>query len=457
MSNHHLLSRREMLKLMAMGSAGVVLAACATPAAPAGSTTDETTGEPSAPDQIELRYMERAGALGEFMRHASRVYEERNPGIVVKNESSGWGDLTTKVATFAAAGTMADLAFQHNAFMLPELAKKGVWLGIRELAEADGHDFSIYYPFAMDALRLGPKDELVAMPMGIHFGENDVMWNVEMLEEFGLPEPSADMSLADLEALLIQVQEQMPEGGFAADFSKSFWGMEVHSRSFGGHIIDNERTSCGFNLPETIDAHQWMIDLIHKHKVVPTRDDVLESGKSMFYTGVLAIISNTAPNVWVGFEQATEGRFTLGHCVWPHGGGGKVGITPSADATVIYGQTQYPEESWGLAKLLSSAEISKWTAISESHMTPGAVIEAWHDPEVWEANPPYKNLAEFWDTLTPEDSGSVPVPANTRKGEFWDIYNNEWDALREGDNPFDQANIDKLNDDLQAIMDKPLP
>ena len=456
MSDRQTLSRRDLLKLFGSTGAGLVaLAACA-PAAPGAAPQGEAAA-PGGQERIELRYMDRGDALGEFMRYASRLYEEQNPNVVVKNESTGWTDLTTKVPTFVAAGTMADLAFQHNAFMLPETAKKGAWMDMEPLAEADGHDFSIYYPFAVNALRLGPENELVAMPMGIHMGENDVMWNVEMLQEFGLPEPSAEMSIDEFQELLIQVQERMPEGAFAADFSKGFWGMEAHSRSFGGYIISNERTESGLDLPETRDAHQWMINLIHQHKVVPTRDDVLESGQSMFYTGMLAIISNTAPNVWVGFDQATEGRFTLGHTVWPHGGGGKVGTTPSVDSTVIYGQTQYPDEAWGLAKLLSSFEISKYAAMSENHMTPGAVIEAWHDQEVWDANPPYQNLALFWDTLNLEDTGTVPVPANTRRGEFWDLYTNEWDALREGDTPFDDANIGKLDADLQAILDKPVP
>jgi multiple sugar transport system substrate-binding protein len=455
--SHHQISRRDLLKLFGAASLSTAaLAACA-PAPQGGATQESGASAAPAQEQIELRYMDRGDALGEFMRHASRTYEEQNPGIKVLNESTGWTDLTTKVPTFVAAGTMADLAFQHNAFMLPELAKKGAWMDVEPLAEADGHDFSIYYPFAIDALRLGPQNELVAMPMGIHFGENDVMWNVEMLQEFGLPEPSSEMSMDEFVDLLIQVQEKMPEGGFAADFSKDFWGMEAHSRSYGGYIISQERTESGFDLAETRDAHQWMINLIHEHGVMPGRDDILESGKSMFYTGMLAVISNCAANVWVGFQQATEGRFTLGHSVWPHGDGGGVGITPSVDATVIYGQTKYPDEAWGLAKLISSFEISKWAAMSENHMTPGAVIEAWHDEEVWETNPPYRNDALFWDTLTADSGGSVPVPANTRKGEFWDLFTNEWAALREGDKPFDDANINALDMALQEIMDKPVP
>ena len=221
--------------------------------------------------------------------------------------------------------------------------------------------------------------------------------------------------------------------------------------------MDNERIQVDLTMPETMAAHEWLIDLVNVKKAVPTVDDVLDTHNAMFYSEVLAMDSNCAANVWVGFNTATEGRFTLGHCVWPHGGDGKVGITPSVDATVIYGKTKYPDESWGLAKLLSSFEISKWAAVSESHMTPGAVIDAWHDQEVWDLNPPYKNDAEFWDTLTMEDYGAVPVPANTRKGEYWDTYTNEWVAMREGDAPFNETTAGELEVKLQAIVDKPLP
>ncbi len=457
MSSRRTFSRRDMLKMLGVGSVGAMyLAGCATMPQPSNAPAAGGAAAPAA-EKITLRYMERGDALGEFMRHASRLYEQQNPNITVKNESTGWADLTTKVPTYVAAGTMADLAFQHNAFMLPHMAKKGAWLDVQPLADADGHDFSIYYPFAVDALRMGPKDELIAMPMGIHMGENDVMWNVEMLKGFGLPEPSGDMSFDDFNQLMLNVRDKMPEGSFAASFSNTFWGMEADSRSFGGYIISKDRTKCGFSLEKTMAAHQWMINLITKDKVAPSQDKIEQSDKSMFYAQKLAIISNTAPNVWVGFQQATEGKFSLGHTVWPHGNGGKVGTTPSVDATVIYGKTKYPHEAWGLDKLLSSFEISKWAAVSENHMTPGAVIKAWHDPDVWNADPPYEHLAVFWDTLKPEDVGSVPVPANTRQQEFWDVYNNEWVALREGDKPFSQANVDTLTANLQAIMDKPVP
>ena len=93
--------------------------------------------------------MDRSGPVGDFMRYASRVYEERNPDITVINETTAWGDLQTKVPTMVAGGTVPDVVFQHGALMLPELAAKGAWLSIEPVAERDNHDFSIYYDWAL--------------------------------------------------------------------------------------------------------------------------------------------------------------------------------------------------------------------------------------------------------------------------------------------------------------------
>jgi ABC-type glycerol-3-phosphate transport system substrate-binding protein len=459
----HKLSRREFLKSAALLGLGASLSGWMAGCQPAAKeeagapAAKEEAKQPVEAEKIELRYMERAGSLGDFMRHASRVFEEQNPNVTIVNESSGWGDLVTKVQTNVAAGTMADLAFQHGAWMLPELAKKGAWLDVEPLADADNHDFSIYYKWAIDTLRLGPKDELAAMPMGVHLGENEFMWNVELLKELGVPEPNDQMGESEMTQLFVDIQKQLPEGSFATYLPTSLWGMEAHSRSFGGAIVSQDRKSCGFDQEATQAAHRWIYDLINTHKVMPGRGQVLNDHKSMFYTGTLATDFNCSANLWVGFQQATEGKLALGHCVWPHGGGLGWGTTPSCDATVVYKDTKYPETCWQFVKLQSSFEISKWTALHESHMTPGAVISAWHDPEVMETNPCYANCAVAWDTLKDEEIGSMPVPYNTRRAEFADMYDNEWQAMLYGDKPYDQPNIDALQKQLQEIMDKPVP
>jgi len=476
----------NLLRIAALGATTSLIAACG--ASPAPASPSQTTAPtptpatntagtaPSSPtssagaagqptvnaqastskEHVTIRYMDRAGALGEFMRHFAKVYEERHPNITVKLEDASWGDLVTKVATYVAAGTMADVAFQHAALMLPELAAKGVWLDLEPHARADKLDFSIFYPWALQTCRQGPNNTLVALPMGVHTGQNNhLMYNVEMLDKAGVKPPSSDMSVEDLTMLAVELKKALPPDVWPIMTPIDAWTMEGHARSWKGYIVSEDRKSCGFALPETQAAHQYVYDWINKYKVMPGPQQAQGGQSQLFYNQKLAIAINCSPNLWVGFNDAVKGKFTMGNAIWPKKPSGVIGTVPSADATVIYGKTKYPEEAWGLVSLLSSFEASKWAAVNPPNMTPGAVIKAWHDEEVWKINPPYKVDAEWWDTLT--EVGNMPVPANTRHQEFFDAYNNGWQAMAYGTVPYTKENIEALQKKLQAIMDKPLP
>ena len=462
-------SRRLFLKQAALLGAGAVVASAAAACAPKPAPTavppaakaepvvkKEEAAPAAAKAAIELRFMDRGDAIGEGSRHYSRVFEEQNPGITVKNESTAWADLMTKVPTFVAGGTMADVAFQHTPLMLPELGAKGAWLDLEPLGDRDNIDWDIYYPWALDACRLGPKGELIAGPESHHFGQNVCGWNKEMLDDFGFGTPSADMALPDFVQLLINIQSKMPEGGFAMHMGNSEWDMEALSRTFNSHIIARDRATCGFDLEKTQEAHKWLYDLISTHKVCPGRDEILQNQKSMFYGEMLAMVFNSPNNMWAGFTESVEGRFTLASCQMPHGGGLSLGTTPSVNAYTVYGKTKYPEESWALVRLLTSFEAAKWSGIN-AHIGPGSIRAAWNDPEVWAANPIYEHCAKAWDKITSETAGVIPCPTNTRRAEFHDYFNNEWAAMLFGDKPYDQAGVDELQKALQAIMDKPTP
>lgn len=445
-------------------TAGAPAASGAAPAAATSAPGAPATTAAAAPQQqagtapITLRYMERAGALGEFMRVWSRKYEEAHPGVTVKNESASWTDLSTKVSTYVAAGTMADVAFQHGQLMLPELAAKGVWTNLEEIGNAEQHDWKQYYSWALDSLRLGPKNALVGMPMGIHSGQNQLLWNKSLFQKAGVKEPTPDMSLDDLTKMAVNLKQALPDV-WPIMSGLTHWDLEAHSRSFKGYLVSEDRTKVGFNLPETQKAHRYFYDWINTSKVQPGRQAIQGSQAEMFYAQRLVIAVNCAPNIFVGFNAATNGAFQLGDMMWPAQPSGVVGTVPNADANVIYGKTQQKDHAWGLVKMLSSFEASKWTAVNEPHMTPGAVVKAWNDPEVQAACPPYKTLADFLNDMEKKGLkvGATPVPMNTRRAEYDDLYNNEWQAMVYGEKPYDDNAVNALQQKLQAIMDKPLP
>lgn len=470
----HVTSRRRLLGGIARASLGItalpLLAACSGTSIPAAQPTTQSpstsagtsSAKPTvanqanaAQEKITLRYMDRAGALGEFMRHYSRVYEQRHPNVIVKNESASWGDLVTKVATYVAAGTMADLAFQHAALMLPELAAKGVWMEVEPMAKADNLDMGIFYPWALNTCKLGPDNKLVAMPMGVHTGQNNhLMYNVELFQKAGIDPPKDNMSVDELTTLGVRMKEKLPDV-WPILLPLDAWTMEGHARSWKGYIVSEDRTKVGFSLPETQAAHHFVYDWLNKYKIQPGQQEQQGGQSQLFYNQKLAIAVNCSANIWVGFNDAVKGKFTLGNAIWPSKPSGVIGTVPSADATVVYGKSKHPQEAWGLQSLLSSEEASKWAAINPPNMTPGAVIKAWHDPEVWKTNPPYKVDAEWWDTL--HQVGNIPVPANTRQQEFSDAYNNGWQAMAYNTTPFSDPNVQALQKKLQDIMNKPLP
>jgi len=425
-------------------------AAIAAPAATAAAPVAAGSGA-----KVTLRYMSRAGALGDFMRHFSRVYEQQNPNVVVKNEDASWGDLVTKVQTYVAADTMADVAFQHTALMLPELAAKGVWLDLEPKAKSDKLDFGIFYAWAIQTCRQGPDNKLVAMPMGVHTGQNNrLMYNVELLDKAGVKPPTMDMSVDDLTNLALDLKKALPDVWPIME-GMSEWDMEGQARSWKGYIISQDRKTSGFAMPETQAAHQYFYDWVNKYKVMPGQQEAQGGQSQLFYNQKLAIGINCSANLWVGFNDAVKGKFTMGNAIWPQKPSMNIGTVPSTDATVVYGKTKHQDEAWGLTSLLSSFDASKWAAVNPPNMTPGAVVQAWHDPEVWKVNPPYKVDAEWWDTL--KEVGNIPVPANTRLNEFTDAYSNGWQAMLYGTTPFTKSNVDALQKKLQDIMDKPLP
>ena len=239
----------------------------------------------------------------------------------------------------------------------------------------------------------------------------------------------------------------------------SQYAFENHSRSWNGYIISPDRKKSGFDMPETQAAHQYFYDWVNKYKVQPTRQQIQGGINDMFYGQKVAITLNSTPNGFVGFQEATGGKFTMGDSTFPSRPSGTVGTISAADGSVIYGKSSYKDAAWGLVKLLSSAECSKWTALNGAHMVPGANIEAWNDPAVWKLAPPYKTLATFLNDLEKrgQKPGGIPVPANSRRAEFADLYNNEWPAMLYGEKPYTKQTVSELQQKLQAIMEKPPP
>jgi ABC-type glycerol-3-phosphate transport system substrate-binding protein len=473
-------TRRDFLGSMArvVATMPLLVAGCGAPAAPttAPAAAPPTTAPAAAPTtapaapataakaaskaQVTIRFMDRDGAGGEFQRVWSREFEKRNPNITVKNESHVWADLTKKVPVVAAAGTVADLVFQHSVMHLPNLAAKGIWAEVKSYGDAEKHDWKQYWPFVLDHMNQGPKKTMVAMPLGCHVGENHLCWNRTMLQKAGIKEPTKDMTLDQMTELFLDIKKAYPNAvpTFTSDHA---WYMAAVARMWkGGYLInDDPRDKCGLNLPATQQAYQYMWDLNNKHKVAATRANLQEGSQNMWAAEKLVTVIGPNMNYFVFQETVVKDKFEMASINMPRVQPDVFGTAPGVDTTVIWKDSKVKDECWALAKLLSSFEVSKSVAMTTPKFQPGSVIAAWNDPDVRKAAPPYAVIGDLLNEFVQKGwkFGDIPVPSNTRFTEFTDKHTNDWQAMKFGEKPFNSDTLNQLHKDLQAIMDLPMP
>jgi ABC-type glycerol-3-phosphate transport system substrate-binding protein len=428
-----------------------VAAPAPTQAAPAPAAGSKTGTTP-----VTIRYMERDGDLGTQMRKFSRVFEERNPGITIKNESTTFDDLGRKVPVLLASGTVGDVVYQQSTQHLAETAPKGSWRDVEDYVKGSNHDLNLYYSWGVDVCRQGPGNKLLGVPSAFIINNSHIFYNKTLFQKLGVKEPSADMSVDDLAAAAVAIRKAQPDTWGILP-SNTFHAMEGFARSWKGFIVSEDRKKVGLELPETQAAFQYFYDLVQKLKVQPGRQEVQGGQNQMFYGQKVAMATNATQNIWTGFKDAVKDKWELGDVGWPVKPSGVLGTTPAVGANVIWSKSKVADQAWGLLVLQASNEASKWSALNSPYSVPGATIEAWNDPEVWKVNPPYKTVALQLNDLKAKGAkmGSIAVPANSRRLEFWDAFDSDFGAMLYGDKPFDKNGILALQQKLQAIMDKP--
>lgn len=125
-------SRRDFLRLSALGAAGMTLAACAVPAAPAAQPAGEggATGE-----AVEVRW---AHWWGDQFKPVLPMDEEKTK-TKIKEEIYPWGEFVPKILTQLAAGTAPDI-IQQDASHHPTFYPKNVFAPFDEAWAAAGID-----------------------------------------------------------------------------------------------------------------------------------------------------------------------------------------------------------------------------------------------------------------------------------------------------------------------------
>lgn len=374
MSNSRL-SRRQFLQGATMGGIGLAIAACAPQgAAPAASSSDETS-DAGAAEVTTVRFMSRAGAvnLPAYEEVLSTDFREDHADIEVQVEPApdGWVD---KLLAQMVAGTAVDI-FQAWGNIFFNWTERDLILDIQPLVDAHmtADEISDFNDFQWDGL------EILGIRAGLpkYINLMTVTINKDIFDKYGVDYPAEDGNwdhndYADIAAQLTQAARDDGEenfwGGWAPAWAwDRFW---YRVDMFGGATVNEKYgTQCMLGSDESQEGLQWIWDRMWKDNTFAQPGQV----ENQWFHNVMA------PG-FVGFaESGTYPINTdraLGEAMnWdmrhvPVGPTGIRKVLGTTDAWSITKQSQVPDQAWEVLNFLAGPTFQAKAVVGQEGLIP---------------------------------------------------------------------------------------
>ncbi len=357
----HPMNRRAFLRSAAFTMVGLGLVACAPAAQPAA--TGESAAQPAA-DQTTLVFISQTVNEGHIQVRQtwSDEFMAANPNVKVDHQTVPAPDYPTKLQTLFAAGTPPDVFFYlQEVFPIITVAQKQMNLDLTDLIARDGFDLS---DFRQDAVALYRwEDRMYAIPRD--YGNQNVYYNADIFEADGIAPPPPNWEdtewtfakfLETAQALTKSADGRTEQWGFLVNRAQRPWASWLYSNN-GALVHKDDRgvaTDCALTDEGSVEALQFVQDLIHTHKVAPSPDIESElGGFDLFASGRVAMMINnpSAVNLYRTIENFAwnVGTIPLGSSERRGTGGGGTGWASSAAG-------KYPDISWDLIKHITTAQ-----------------------------------------------------------------------------------------------------
>ncbi|HRW46974.1 MAG TPA: sugar ABC transporter substrate-binding protein [Caldilinea sp.] len=329
----------------------------------------------------------------------SQEFSEQNPGVTVQHQPTANADYNTKIQTLFAAGTPPDIyRYLQEITPIITVSQKALHLQLDDYIAADDFDLSDFRP---DAIKLYQWDgKTFALPRD--YGNQNLFYNVDIFEEAGVEPPPVDWEdtsftfevfLDMLQRLVKREGDRVTQWGFLVNRGQRPWASWVYSN--GGALVHKDdsgvATDSAMADEATVEALQFLQDLMYKHEVSPRPD--LESelgGVELFSTGRVAVML-TNPSAVNQFRPIEAFRWDVGTI--PIGKAARRGTGGGGTGWASGAGTKHPQEAWGFLKHITSAQ-AELDEVSVGATTPSRVSvvtsEAFLDP-----NLPPKNAKGF--------------------------------------------------------------
>jgi ABC-type glycerol-3-phosphate transport system substrate-binding protein len=442
------MSRRNLLKWMAAGSATLGLAACVPTAAPA----TELQGDSAAPagDMVDMTVATFDAPLHDWQREFAKRWAEANADKAnVQIENVVYAEMSKLQLARSASGTLWDIVFSGIKWF-PYSASKGMFLQLDDfLASRADANLDDFFTTALEGGKL--DGNLFGLPYEIHPGNPAlVVFNVDMLEAKGLAMPTDNWTVSDYADMAVQLTDADNKIFGTNYLPGSYYDFESLARAYGVDMFDSERKQLLFATDEKNRAGaEWITKLRTELHCAPMRD---QAEGLDFTTGVLgsAVTGSYSVN---GFATTIADKFKHDWVLFPTGPDGKRGYTAFTSNFSCSSTTEAPDLAVDLLVYLTSTEAGVWSALEQGTGQPNARKSVWGNEDLLaKSHPIFGRILDMYND--PDIPGPFPMPYNLRFQELQDNWANTSPDLFYGDLSFEEG-LQAVHDAMQEILDLP--
>lgn len=443
-------TRRDFLRNSSLLIGAGLLSACA----PTGSAPSQSGDESSAPsgEPIELRvHMRSGGDLNLYIDEVKDQFTESVPDATVKLEVVPGDALeyAAKMLVLNAGGQVGDAIWSASrAGFNRRFMAVGILEPLDPFIESDSFELEKYYPNCIAEAEY--EGQVMALPHISEPGQVGLLLNLDLFEAAGIEPPTWDSTMEEMTEMAVQLVGAVNDGddtntfGFAR--SANYFNWVTHVRSFGGDFLNPEGTECVLDEEYALAAFQHLYDLAYEYGVAPSPSQIAENEGNMFQGGSLAMVSGWPIQSSQWPDTITD--FAVGSTMIPPGPGGR-GSMLNQHMMSVASASEHKQEAWEWVKWSCSAEFSKTRALA-GRGGPVGMAEVWHDEELLEKFPSWREWANVMD-----DVGPNYTAANLRGKELEDTFNQGISAIMVQEVDVAEG-LERVRQTCQDVLDKPV-
>lgn len=338
--------------------------------------------------EILLRYfMWGTPTVQEMHRRVLDLFEKKHPGVKVRLEASSWGAYWDKLQVQLATNTAPDVYWMSGAYFF-NFVDAGVFLNLTPFIHRDAVCLDDYF---LEQELFGDRRHVYGLPKDMT--SVVLYYNKNMFDELGMPYPDDSWDWVDfLHAATKLTRDKDGDGEIDQWGTGAFmpWLEEYLAPvlfSNGGSVLNEAKTKCLLDQPPAIEAVQFMVDLLRKHKVCVLPGQTGSVGGDAFMTGQVAMMQNTSALI-PEYSKVKTFRWAIAPIPKSPRTGKRVSSRTGL-VHVVNSRAKNPGVAWELVKFFSSEEAQR--ILAENKVFAPALKRAAYDVF---AIPPPENVGE---------------------------------------------------------------